>query len=168
MCVGTRCVPSVATRVVAKIYRPFFCKTKALINKAVYWLLRVLSWTSSISISPGAAPHGRPTRTGVRRGYRYRGASHEQRRASREGRGQAYMAFSLREALFVSFSRPHFPLPPQTPPLPAFIHYVTLHAREVTRERTERGSPSGRGAAAARRSSSRPGAPAGPRPGAAD
>ena len=23
MCVGTRCVPSVATRVVAKIYRPF-------------------------------------------------------------------------------------------------------------------------------------------------
>ena len=24
VCVGTQCVPSVATRVVAKIYRPFF------------------------------------------------------------------------------------------------------------------------------------------------
>ena len=72
MCVGTRCVPSVATRVVAKIYRPlppnlspprFFVKLK-LINKAVYWLLRVLSWTSSISISPGAAPHATRTADG--------------------------------------------------------------------------------------------------------
>ena len=60
VCVGTQCVPSVATRVVAKIYRPFFfffCESSLfrIIDKVMVYYMKSYRVARGTASAPGGA-----------------------------------------------------------------------------------------------------------------